>query len=107
MSELKVSTDEVSRASQSVRAAANSLDDRVRSLTERVEGLLNGGWKGQAADAFRKDWEQWLHGAKEVVGGLDSTSSLLASNASTYSDRESSNASSVGSSGSGLLNMDL
>ncbi|MGU3292486.1 WXG100 family type VII secretion target [Williamsia sp. M5A3_1d] len=107
MSELKVSTDEVRRASQSVRAAADNLDDRVRSLTERVEGLLNGGWKGQAADAFRKDWEQWLHGAKDVVGGLDSTSSLLASSASRYADQESSNASSIGASGSALLNLDF
>ena len=102
MPELHVTPAEVTSASQGIRSAADTLDDRVRALTSRVEELLGGGWKGQAADAFRRDWEQWLHGAKEVVGGLDSMSSLLASTAHEYSAQESANASAVGQSGSGL-----
>ncbi|MBT0566055.1 WXG100 family type VII secretion target [Williamsia sp. CHRR-6] len=81
MSDLTVTPAEVTSASQGIRSAADTLDDRVRALTTRVEALLNGGWKGQAADAFRRDWQQWLHGAKDVVGGLDSMAALLASNA--------------------------
>lgn len=102
MSQLSVTPAEVTSASQGFRSAADTLDDRVRTLTSRVEALLSGGWKGQAADAFRRDWEQWLHGAKDVVGGLDSMSSLLASNAQSYSDQEASNAAAIGQSGSGL-----
>lgn len=102
MAELSVTPAEVTSASQGIRSAAGTLDDRVRALTSRVEALLGSGWKGQAADAFRRDWEQWLHGAKDVVGGLDSMSSLLASSAHSYSSQESANAASVGQSGVGL-----
>lgn len=102
MTELHVTPAEVTSASQGIRSAADTLDDRVRALTSRVEDLLGGGWKGQAADAFRRDWEQWLQGAKDVVGGLDSMAALLASTAQTYSAQESANASAVGHSGSGL-----
>ncbi len=74
-----------------------------RTHLEGWRRLLGGGWKGQAADAFRRDWEQWLHGAKDVVGGLDSMSSLLASSAHSYSSQEIvANASAVGQSGTGL-----
>ncbi|GAA2053326.1 WXG100 family type VII secretion target [Williamsia deligens] len=99
MPELAVTPAEVTSASQGIRSAADTLDDRVQALSSRVEALLGSGWKGQAADAFRRDWEQWLHGAKEVV---DSMSALLASTAHDYSRQESSNAAAVGQSGSGL-----
>ncbi|WP_299575266.1 WXG100 family type VII secretion target [uncultured Williamsia sp.] len=102
MSELAVTPAEVTSASNGIRSAADTLDDRVRALTSRVEELLGSGWKGQAADAFRRDWEQWLHGAKDVVGGLDSMAALLASSAQSYSSQESANTSAVGQSASGL-----
>ncbi|MGZ8178910.1 WXG100 family type VII secretion target [Williamsia sp. SKLECPSW1] len=102
MAEFSVTPEEVTSASQGIHSAADTLDERVRALTSRVEALLGGGWKGQAADAFRRDWEQWLHGAKDVVGGLDSMAALLASTAQTYSGQESANASTVSQSGSGL-----
>ncbi|GAA1456554.1 WXG100 family type VII secretion target [Williamsia maris] len=106
MTQLSVTPEELTHASAGVRASADSLDKRIASLTSRVDSLLNGGWKGQAADAFRRDWEQWLQGAKDVVGGLDSTAGLLASSATSYRNQESANTSSIGQTGS-QLNMEL
>ena len=80
MADLHVTPAEVTSASQGIRSAADTLDERVRALTSRVEVLLGGGCKGQAAEAFRRDWEQWLHGAMDGVGG-EITSTLTASSA--------------------------
>ena len=42
MPELNVTPAEVTSASQGIRSAADTLDDRVRALTSRVEELLLG-----------------------------------------------------------------
>ncbi|MDG3014658.1 WXG100 family type VII secretion target [Speluncibacter jeojiensis] len=104
MAKFSVSPDDLAGASRDVRESADRLDDHVRALSARVEALLSGGWRGQAADAFRKDWQEWLDGAHNVIGGLDTTSTLLAHNGRSYAERESANAQELGRAG-GPLNI--
>ncbi|MGC5258228.1 WXG100 family type VII secretion target [Gordonia sp. DT218] len=91
MPDLEASPEELAKTSRSLGASADHLDDRVRALQARVETFLDSGWEGKAANAFRRDWELWLDGARKVVGGLDTTASLLGSAGQGYAAQEVSN----------------
>jgi len=104
VSELRASPTEFATAGRGVRESANRLDERVKALSSRVEELLGGGWQGQASDAFRRDWQQWRDGARQVIGGLDTTASLLESSGQAYGEQEDANAHAVRSTGN-VLNL--
>ena len=101
MAEFSASLEALAQAGQGVRAA-DGLQGRVQTLTARVEALLDGGWQGQASNAFRRDWQTWLDGARGVIGGLDTTSQLLISGGQSYGEQESVNTTGVRRSGSSL-----
>ena len=100
--QLGVTPEELGRASTGVRSAADDLDARVQELLARVDALLAGGWSGQAADAFRRDVDQWAHGAHEVIGGLDTTAGLLSEQSGSYTGTEQTNTAGLDRSGSSL-----
>lgn len=102
MAEFNASLEALAQAGQGVRDSADGLQGRVQTLTARVEALLDGGWQGQASNAFRRDWQTWLDGARGVIGGLDTTSQLLISGGQSYGEQESVNTTGVRRSGSSL-----
>jgi len=53
-------------AAGEVRSAVDVLDETCRRSADEVERLLDGGWRGAAADAFAAAWSEWLAGAAEV-----------------------------------------
>lgn len=102
MTQLSAAQQDLAQAGQGVHTSADALHGRVQALTARVEALLDGGWQGQASNAFRGDWQTWLEGARAVVGGLDTTSQLLISGGQSYVEQESVNTDGVRRSGSSL-----
>lgn len=104
VSELQAAPAEFATAGRGVRESANQLEDRVKALSSRVEELLGGGWQGQASDAFRRDWQQWRDGARQVIGGLDTSASLLESSGKAYGEQDAANTDAVRRSG-GSLNL--
>lgn len=59
-------------ASAVLAARLDDLDARRRAAEATVEGLLRS-WHGEAAAAFRADWEVWSAAAAAVVSDLGST----------------------------------
>lgn len=55
-----------------VGSAVDVLDEACRRSAADVERLLDGGWRGAAADAFAAAWAEWLAGAGEVRAALAS-----------------------------------
>ena len=104
MSQMQVDTHELVNAGNSIRKTADGLDADLHSLQGRVDSLLNSGWSGPAADAFRRDWEEWLDGARNVIGGLDTESALLISNGQTYDTHEGATTDGINAAG-GPLNL--
>lgn len=65
-------------ASAVLAARLDDLDARRRAAEATVEGLL-GAWHGEAASAFRADWETWSAAAAAVVSDLGATVAALPS----------------------------
>jgi WXG100 family type VII secretion target len=63
-------------ASTSLGDRLAELDDRRRTAESTVEDLL-GTWRGEAAGAFRLQWEAWSRAATAVVDELGTTVDAL------------------------------
>jgi WXG100 family type VII secretion target len=46
-------------------------------IGREVDGLLDGGWSGVAADSFSDAWTEWWTAAGDVVEGLAAMAQLL------------------------------
>ena len=70
--ELLLGYDALRVAADDVAAAVGELDGARRRSAVEVDRLLDGGWRGAAADAFAGAWADWLDGAAEVRSALAS-----------------------------------
>jgi WXG100 family type VII secretion target len=73
---------------QSTAAALGQIGDETRVEVARLgaaaSALLDGGWQGPAATAFRQGWTQWSAGAVEVLDALEAMSRLLVATGQGY-----------------------
>jgi uncharacterized protein YukE len=60
-----------------LRDVACALDDRRRRTDLAVDVLLDGGWSGCAAAAYRAGWDEWRVGCEQVVAALASMAELI------------------------------
>lgn len=67
---VNVNHDDFAVTIADVRAAATRIDERRRHVCREVDALLDGGWRGAAADSFRAGWEEWDRAARRVLGEL-------------------------------------
>jgi WXG100 family type VII secretion target len=74
----------------------------MRVLQGEMDALLSGGWQGDAANGFAQGWEQWLHGAEEVLDALHDMGGLLGDNGRNYQLGDSGSADDLKRSGQGL-----
>lgn len=74
---VEVITSELHVAADRLRASAQRLQDGLSSVDLETSNLLSSGWKGEAASAFGKYWDQWHNGAGQVVRALQTMSDAL------------------------------
>lgn len=74
---VEVVTSELHVAAGRLRASAQRLQDGLSSVDLETSNLLSSGWKGEAATAFGKYWDQWHNGAGQVVRALQTMSDAL------------------------------
>jgi len=67
---VNVSHDDFAVTIADVRAAATRIDERRRRVCREADALLDGGWRGAAADSFREGWEEWSRAASRVLDEL-------------------------------------
>ncbi|NYE35616.1 uncharacterized protein YukE [Nocardioides cavernae] len=73
---LHIDPAEHAAATASLAARLDDLAARRRAAEATVEGLLRT-WHGEAAAAFRDEWEVWSAAAASVVSDLDAAVSAL------------------------------
>lgn len=81
---VEVVTSELHLAADRLRGAGQRLRDGLSSVDLETSNLLASGWKGEAATAFDKYWEQWHNGAGRVVQALQTMSEALDAAARNY-----------------------
>jgi WXG100 family type VII secretion target len=84
----EVSTADLNAAQAFVSGLAGEIRTDLGSATTQVESLLDGGWKGTAADGFAAGWQNWHTGALELLDALGRMAALLAVTAREYDGRD-------------------
>ncbi|BBZ58455.1 WXG100 family type VII secretion target [Mycolicibacterium phocaicum] len=95
---LELVQSEFSAASNSLSHSAQELQDGLSHVDLSVSQLLTSDWKGDAASAFRKVWDQWHNGAGQVVQGLQAMSSLLSVAGQQYGNADAQGGAAISSS---------
>ncbi|GAA2143380.1 hypothetical protein GCM10009844_15810 [Nocardioides koreensis] len=85
---INVSHDDFATAVTDVSAAASRLGDRRDRICREVGTLLDGGWRGAAADSFAEAWEEWRRATQHVLDGLVAMGTLLDAAHRDLSDRD-------------------
>ncbi|WP_082022986.1 WXG100 family type VII secretion target [Mycolicibacterium setense] len=96
---VEVVVSELNLAATRLEAAGQRLQDGLSSVDLETQQLLGSGWKGDAASAFGKAWEQWNGGAGQVVRGLQTMAQLLTVAGKEYAKTDQQSAGAIGSSG--------
>jgi WXG100 family type VII secretion target len=84
MTTYDVQLDRLAKASTAVEGIEADLRQEMANLDRVTAAVLDGGWRGPAAESYRDGWEDWMQGASEVVDGLRSMSRLLGDARAAY-----------------------
>lgn len=69
--------DDLAAAVAELRDVADALTAARRRTDLVVDVLLDGGWSGRAADAYREGWDDWRDGCDRVVAALAAMAELI------------------------------
>ncbi|MCP2289128.1 WXG100 family type VII secretion target [Nocardia amikacinitolerans] len=95
-SAFSVVTDDVKALGRYAYKLAEELRSGALSLDREVTALLST-WKGSAADSYDTAWDEMHQGALTVWEELFELAAKLGITADTYRERDTSNASAIGS----------
>lgn len=70
--------DVVSSSLADLRRTAGEVTERRDRICRQVDSLLDGGWRGAAADSFDTGWQDWRSASDRVLDGLVTMTELLA-----------------------------
>ena len=83
-----VDPDEVWGADAALSATAQSAWAAVSRVRAEAEELFATGWRGPAATAFRRGWEQWVEGAGAMLTALEEMARSLGRTSAGYAHTE-------------------
>jgi WXG100 family type VII secretion target len=92
---LRVVPADLAAAAQFADSVADQLVDRYSQTSEVVAALLDGGWKGSAADACAAAWQEWSDGFRLVVMGLRDEATAMQMAADQYVSTDGDSASEI------------
>ncbi|MBN3456392.1 WXG100 family type VII secretion target [Mycobacterium sp. DSM 3803] len=90
--ELRVETDTLASTSDELQTIADGLRDELRRLISNTESVVEGSWRGEAATAFAREWEEFRSAAESIVEDADVIAGLVALSAKQYSGTDEASA---------------
>ncbi|MGV0738214.1 WXG100 family type VII secretion target [Mycobacterium syngnathidarum] len=90
--ELRVETTALDSASDQLQSIADELQDELRRLVSNTERVVEGTWRGEAATAFAREWEEFRSAAESVVEDADVIARLVELSATHYADTDETSA---------------
>ncbi|WP_020099064.1 WXG100 family type VII secretion target [Mycobacterium sp. 360MFTsu5.1] len=100
--ELRVNPADLTLTAQAADTTADEMFERYHAMAAEVVGLLDGRWKGAAADACRSAWDEWSDGFRLVLMGLRDEADVLRAGANEYTAADSRGAAGVSSAGQAI-----
>ena len=97
--ELQVTEAQLTSVAADLRTVVEETQAGLSALDDRLSGLLDSGWTGQAGSAFDGVWKRWHEGAAQLVRGLDTMAALLDEAAHGYRQTDASGSTAIDSAG--------
>ncbi|TXI53372.1 WXG100 family type VII secretion target [Mycolicibacterium mageritense] len=94
---LRVSPTELEQHAAFADTLAEQLIDQHLKLATQMADLLDGNWKGTAAAACQKAWQEWNDGFRLMIQGLNDEAQALRLAANAYRRTDEGGASRVNS----------
>lgn len=89
---LRVETDAVLAAAAEFRSIADERTDGLGRLVSEANAVVDGSWRGQAAAAFDREWDEFHDAAKAIVDDADTIADLVAYSAKIYGQQDDTSA---------------
>jgi WXG100 family type VII secretion target len=89
---LRIETDAVSAAVGEFRSIANELRDGLRQVVTAADEVVDASWRGEAASAFRVEWDEFRESAQSIVEDADAIADLVAYSVKAYVAEDDSSA---------------
>lgn len=97
MSFIKVTAGDLASTASIVNNASTTIQDASSTALNAVTNLTSEGWQGGGSTAAQAAIQQWQQGAAQVQEALATLSTLITQAEGTYSETDSSVASSFAS----------
>lgn len=78
LDDLRADLPTLQRAGGEIGDIADALAGEQHRLDQEMAGFLDGDWRGPAADAFRRHYDEWARGAAGVLAALGDEAALIA-----------------------------
>ncbi|MGY1990399.1 WXG100 family type VII secretion target [Mycolicibacterium fortuitum] len=89
---LRVDTDPVITAAIQFYSIAEDLREGLRQVTTSINDVVEANWRGEAAAAFRREWDDFHDAAKTIVDSADKIADLVSHSMRIYDAEDSSSA---------------
>lgn len=88
MSLIKVTSEDLSNASNQLIQGSNEIDSRLSSMKNLIDGLVGSDWQGAASAQFNSLYTQWHTSAGQLQQALQGIAQLLGNAATAYAETE-------------------
>ena len=92
---LHIETDPILAAANEFRSIADRLRDGLQQLVGSANEVVDGSWRGDAAKAFSREWDEFHDAAKSIVEDADTIANLVAYSMKTYDGQDEASAAMV------------
>lgn len=89
---LRIEEDPVRGAADELGTIAQELRTGLQQLISAANDVVDASWRGEAAAAFRSEWEDFHDSAKTIVEDADTIADLVAYSVKVYAAEDESNA---------------
>jgi len=96
MSFIKVTAGDLESTASQLNSASQTIAETSQTAMNQVNALVGDGWVGGGSTAFQSAMAEWQQGATMVHDALATISGLVTSASGSYTDTDSSVASSFG-----------
>lgn len=86
--ELRIETDSVAMAAEQFRSIADELHEGFHKLLSSVDEVVEGSWRGEAARAFGRDWDDFRRSAAKVVEDAGEIAERVALSVQSYTAQD-------------------
>jgi WXG100 family type VII secretion target len=93
--QLAVEPDALFTAADRLKAIADELKNSHDHTAAQVKNVLGAAWRGQTADAFTSDWEEFDRAARDICEDAATIASLVEYAGQTYIEMDDNNAATV------------